>query len=295
ALGKPVVWTMHDQWNMTGVCHYTSGCERWKETCGHCPLIARGKHPKDLSTAVQRAKQRLYADVPIHFVAVSNRLGELARASSLMSNADISVIPNAFPVNEFSPVTDTTRAGLGLPDGKRLVVMGAARLDDPVKDLPLAIEALNRVSTPGVHAVLFGDLRDRSLLERLKIDYTWTGPIDSSQVSPIMSHADVVLSTSVWETWGATLAEGIASGATAVATSNGGQNDIITDGVTGYLAHDRNPQTIARLIDRALSLDFSPEGRLRRHDEMARRFAADAVAARYLDLFNRLTLKTTSI
>ena len=30
ATGKPIVWTMHDMWNCTGVCHYSFECERYK-------------------------------------------------------------------------------------------------------------------------------------------------------------------------------------------------------------------------------------------------------------------------
>ena len=134
----------------------------------------------------------------------------------------------------------------------------------------------------------FGDVRDQMLLEKLKKEHTWLGPIDGDRVKALMSHADIVLSTSVWETLPGTIVEGISSGAAAVTTSNGGQSDIVTDGVTGYLATSADPAEIARLIDRTLTLDFSPEGRQARHAEMARRFAADAVAARYLALFNQL-------
>lgn len=290
-LGKPIVWTMHDRWNMTGVCHYTAGCERWRDVCGNCPLIRNGKSPRDLSTAVFNRKKKLYEDVPIHFVGVSNRLAELARESALMGDARLTVIPNAFPIDRFTPSNSTGRVTPGLPEDRRLITMGAARLDDPVKDLPLAIESLNRVTTEGIHAVLFGDLRDTSLLDSLKIPYTWLGPVDNDRVQALMAHSDIVLSTSVWETLSGTLVEGIASGAAGVATDNGGQSDIITDGVTGYLANDRNPETIAGLIDRALStFDFSHEGRLARHAEMSRRFSASTIARRYLDLFRSLTL-----
>lgn len=290
-LGKPIVWTMHDRWNMTGVCHYTAGCERWRDVCGNCPLIRNGKSPRDLSTAVFNRKKKLYEDVPIHFVAVSNRLAELARESALMGDARLTVIPNAFPIDRFTPSNSTGRVTPGLPEDRRLITMGAARLDDPVKDLPLAIESLNRVTTEGIHAVLFGDLRDTSLLDSLKIPYTWLGPVDNDRVQALMAHSDIVLSTSVWETLSGTLVEGIASGAAGVATDNGGQSDIVTDGVTGYLANDRNPETIAGLIDRALStFDFSHEGRLARHAEMSRRFSASTIARRYLDLFRSLTL-----
>lgn len=287
-LGKPVVWTMHDQWNMTGVCHYTSGCERWKETCGNCPLVREGRSLRDLSTTVQARKSAFYSRVPVSFVAVSNRLAELARQSSLMSDADITVIPNAFPVDRYTCEPDCGRELLGLPTDGRLVVMGAARLDDPVKNFPLAIEALNHVTTPGAVAVLFGDLRNPSLLDRLTIPHVWLGRIDGDRVRSLMAHADVVLSTSVWETLPGTLIEGIASGAVAVATTNGGQADIISDGFNGYLVSENGAEVIAGAIDKAFGLDFGIAGRESRHTDMAARFSARAVAERYAELFGRL-------
>lgn len=40
-MGKKVYWTMHDMWNMTGVCHHAGACGRFQqgEECGHCPLL----------------------------------------------------------------------------------------------------------------------------------------------------------------------------------------------------------------------------------------------------------------
>ena len=34
--GKRIVWTMHDAWNMTGICHLTLGCEAYRNECGNC-------------------------------------------------------------------------------------------------------------------------------------------------------------------------------------------------------------------------------------------------------------------
>ncbi len=33
---KPTVWTLHDQWPLTGHCIYPLGCERWRSGCGAC-------------------------------------------------------------------------------------------------------------------------------------------------------------------------------------------------------------------------------------------------------------------
>ena len=45
---KPIVWTLHDMWAITGGCHYAGNCERYKESCGRCPQLG-SKREKDLS------------------------------------------------------------------------------------------------------------------------------------------------------------------------------------------------------------------------------------------------------
>lgn len=285
---KPVVWTMHDQWNMTGVCHYTDGCERWrKDECRDCPLVGRGK----LAHRVFLDKKRLYSTAKLHFVAVSNRLAELCRQSELMHRADITVIPNALPVEKFGTVPALSRSGLGLPENGRIVVMGAARLDDPVKNLPLAIETLNGLKTPDVTAVFFGDLRDRSLLNTLRIPYVYLGVVrEHERLQSLMAHADVVLSTSVWETLPGTIVEGIAAGAAAVATDNGGQADIIEESVTGYLLPaDCTPDVSSSILDVALSSPSCDATRKMLHQAMSERFGAPAVARAYIRLARKLT------
>ena len=33
ASGKPVVWTMHDMWPCTGICHHARECTRYQQEC----------------------------------------------------------------------------------------------------------------------------------------------------------------------------------------------------------------------------------------------------------------------
>ena len=37
--GKPVVWTMHDIWPATAICHVTLGCRRFTTGCCNCRLL----------------------------------------------------------------------------------------------------------------------------------------------------------------------------------------------------------------------------------------------------------------
>ena len=75
--GKRVVWTMHDMWTFTGICHHAAGCTRYETGCGMCPYLAKPSEG-DLSARVFREKQRIYAKGSIHFVACSRWLKELA-------------------------------------------------------------------------------------------------------------------------------------------------------------------------------------------------------------------------
>ena len=44
----PIVWTLHDMWAFTGGCYYDSGCGRYQNECGSCPLLGSDKQD-DLS------------------------------------------------------------------------------------------------------------------------------------------------------------------------------------------------------------------------------------------------------
>ena len=50
--GKPVVWTMHDAWPATAICHNTHGCPKFKTTCHECPLLPGGGSKTDLSNKI---------------------------------------------------------------------------------------------------------------------------------------------------------------------------------------------------------------------------------------------------
>lgn len=283
ALGKPVLWTMHDMWPMTGGCHHAGECQRYTRECGNCPLISEGRGEHDLTWHVHSAKQKMLAKCPdIHFLPVSNWLADCARRSSLLKDTKISVLANAFPTHKFFVTPRTPRADLGLPEGRKLVVMGAARLDDPIKNLPLAVDTLNRVGEahPDVTAVFYGNLRDAHALDGLRMPYVHLGAINTALVPEIMSHADVVLSTSHYETLPGTLIEGLASGAMAVSTANGGQADIITDGVNGYLCNAQ-ANDLASAIGKCLA---APADRKTLHDDVAARFDAAAIARKFMQL-----------
>lgn len=277
AAEKPVIWTMHDMWNLTALCHHSGECIRYSDPagCRQCPFLHSKASDHDASTCVWRDKQHLYGTADIKFVAVSSWLGERCRQSRLMDAQSISVIPNAFPVEEFYSAPPG--------DGQRIILMGAARLDDPVKGLPLAIDMLNRVKHRDNAVVrFFGALRDPHALDNLNFKHEYLGPINGpARLRELYSQAHAVISTSLYETLPGTLIEGQAAGAMPVSFDRGGQADIIRSKADGRLIPFDDTAAMAAALDEVLVTAHDREA-LRA--TVAERFSAPAVARKYIEL-----------
>lgn len=59
ASGKPVVWTMHDMWPCTGICHHARECTHYQQECHNCPFIHGGEASVTFPTA-SSGKSRIY-------------------------------------------------------------------------------------------------------------------------------------------------------------------------------------------------------------------------------------------
>ncbi len=284
AMGKRLVWTMHDMWCLTGICHHAYDCRRYEQQCGNCPFM-RFPRRGDLSRRVWKKKKAVYDRTDIHFVAVSGWLADCCHRSALTAGKAVTVVNNPMPVERYQwqRTGDTT---------KTIVTMGAARLDDPVKGFDLLTEAVNRIAdtdaTGKIELQLFGDIRDRSLLDRLRLPYHCLGAVDPSRVPEIMAASDVVVSSSHFETFGMTLAEGQAAGCLAVAFNHGGQADIISHLDNGYLATYPDASDLAAGILWAAGQKVDRESL---HRSVEERFSYSAVANKYIELINGLMEK----
>lgn len=295
SLGKPVVWTMHDMWPLTGVCHHSHDCDGYRRRCGNCPLLYNGRFHNDTSTKVLQRKLKIYQKRPITFVAVSNWLAGKCRESSLLKGQDIRVIPNAFPVKAFATEPDQALQIFDIDYSKNIILMGAARLDDPIKGLDYAIEALNIIAdnNPQIAdtslAVLFGAVRNPETLKRLRFPHRHLGRVNGAEmIANLYASAKVVISTSLCETLPGTLIEGQAAGCAPVSFGNGGQEDIIDHKKTGYIARFKDAADVAKGILWALA---NPIDRDLLHREVERKFDSDSVAKSYIGLFNELCKK----
>lgn len=296
ASGKPVVWTMHDFWPCTGICHYPYECEAFQTECQCCPKLA---HPgrNDLSHRVFLRKQRLLQQTSPSFVAVSHWLAAQAAQSTLLKQKPISVIHNVLSAHEFSLYDRTeSRTLLQLPARKFIIAFGAARIDNPIKGFDRLTEAIRTLIRRGsfvadeLHLVLFGAIKHREeTCAQIPVSYTLLGLTDSNDtLSRIYSAADVTVSASAYETFGQTLAEAQVCGCLPVSFGNSGQQDIICHGRNGYLAHYPSTDSLADGIEWALRRrdEALPPKQLR--EEALKRFSEAVIARQYTELYTSL-------
>ena len=296
--GKRVVWTMHDMWPFTGVCHQADQCERWREGCGNCPLLRRPRR-RDLSARVFARKEKAYAAGRLTLVGCSQWLAGLAAASPLLKGQRIASIPN--PINtdfylpaglDDAPTRDAVRERLGLPAGRRLLLFTAFKLTDPNKGIDYLIESLALLCQEHpelkeeLGIVLAGrgaeELRGAFPVPAFPQGYV----TDEARMRDLYQAADLLVMPTLMDNLPNTIAEAMACGIPCVAFSVGGTPQMVDTGLNGYLAECRNSLDFAEGIARVLgSKSYDALCRNARKKALAA-YSEKAVAEQYIELYN---------
>jgi glycosyltransferase involved in cell wall biosynthesis len=282
---------MHDMWLCTGVCHHAWGCEKFKTTCGHCPFLFSKKR-KDLSYRIFKKKQFL-SQSNIHIVTVSSWLKTMATQSVITKGLSVSVIPNTIDVSVFSPLNkQEARNRYSLPQGKKIILMGAAKIDDPIKGFEYLKQALLLLKEKrnDLFLILFGEIKGgNSFLSDMPIEYRSLGLLsEASSIAQLYACSDVTVVPSFYETFGQTLIESMACGCPAVSFDNSGQTDIIDHKINGYLAKYKDAEDLATGIEWVL--DNTEKSHLSEAciKKVQENYTESIVAGQYIDLYKVL-------
>ena len=243
ALGKPMVWTLHDMRPLTGGCHFSAGCEGFTRDCTPCQQLRRDPlHTASRSLADQRA---VAADISV--VAPSRWLAECARRSAIFAGSRVEVIPYGINTAEFFPMPRAeARAQLGLPAERPLILFGADVASDRRKGAAELVAAFHQL--PGAPQLMcFGKLKGRfsELGDRvIPLGYLRS----SAELRAAYSAADVFALPSLEDNLPNTLIEALACGTPVAAFNVGGIPDILTDGVNGRLAECGDTAALATAL-----------------------------------------------
>ncbi|HET6725382.1 MAG TPA: glycosyltransferase [Gammaproteobacteria bacterium] len=286
----PIIWTLHDEWAVIGLEHYSPVPVEFREIAG----VQEGERSKAFIRLDNwnRARKKLswQAKQP-QFVAPSRWLSMRANDEMAGVVPPASTIPNTVPLHIFRPISKKeARHQLELPEKDIIVAFGAvAGTSDPRKGYFLLRKALERVvdsvGAKNLTFLVFGNSgRVSELIPNLRCRFS--GVINSAdRLAYHYAAADVFVCPSLQENLPNTVAEAISCGTPCVGFSIGGLSDLIDHGENGYLARPFDASDLAHGIETVLGLPDAARRSAR--TKSLEVLAGERVAASYQALYKQ--------
>ena len=286
--GKPVVWTMHDIWPATSLCHVTLGCQHFTSQCGNCRLLPGGGSSHDYSTRIWQRKQRMLADENIYFVACSHWLESEAKRSALLKGQKITSIPNPIDTRIYKRGNkQEARQRLGLPLDKKLILFASQRVTNVNKGMDYLIEACRQLQISDAAVVILGGHAEE-VVSQLSLEAYPLGYVNDEQRIVDVYHAsDVFVLPSLSENLPNTIMEAMACGVPCVGFKVGGIPEEIDHRRNGYVAEYRSAEDLARGICWILTEADYEELSKNAVQKVVQNYSQQSVALKYLDVYHQ--------
>jgi len=228
--------------------------------------------------------------------------GTLQEASGLISvtrrslqvlktfNKNVFYIPNGFDKKKIQPIKkEVARDILKLPKDKKILFSLATLVRK--KGFQYLIPAIKHVLEERDDILLFiggdGPMRDtlQKLIKKLNLDeYVKLIGYVTTEKNYWLNSADLFVFPALLEAFGIPVLEALAVGTPAVATINGGSEEIITSEEYGLLAKPADPKDLAEKILMALERDWNRE-KIRKYAEQ---FTWDNITMQTLGVYEKI-------
>jgi glycosyltransferase involved in cell wall biosynthesis len=233
--GQKIVWTIHDMRPFTGACHHAGSCTGFAQDCSNCPQ-ARPPFRKSVELNLTKRVGILeQGKNKISFVSPSNWLADLAAKSTLVKGSPLRVIGN--PINSiFFELVDKriARQRLQIDEQSLVITIVAKNLDDPNKQVQEMFDQFEKfASKSNSRAQLLlvgdggGDLRTNPLVRKL-------GNLEPASLRDVYCATNLILSGSLAESFGLTLAEAGALGVPSLTSIGHAASEGLVDGLNGF-------------------------------------------------------------
>ena len=285
--GKPVVWTMHDIWPATGICHLTLGCHYFVNRCANCKYLPGGGGSNDLASRIWQKKQQMQVDENIYYVACSRWLESEAKTSALLKGQKITSIPNPIDTHIYKKGNkEEARQRLGLPLDKKLILFASQRVTNENKGMSYLVEACRQLSDQCEVVILGGHAEE--VVEQLPMKAYPLGYVNEEQrIVDVYNAADVFVLPSLSENLPNTIMEAMACGVPCVAFKVGGIPEEIDHLKNGYVAAYRDAEDLAKGIAWVLEeADYESLSQQAVHKVM-QCYSQQSVAVRYLEVYQQ--------
>jgi len=230
---KPVVWTLHDMWALTGHCSYSFSCQKWKDGCGYCPDL--NIYPSflwDNTQTILKKKKRIYEESNLNIVSPSSWLHEKAKEGVLGKQKNI-LIYNGINTSELKKYNkEEARGELGLPQDKKIVLfLSAGGREDKRKGWFYSNKIIENF--PDVHFLCIGGKKEDT--KEGNVEYM-SYVDDRDKLARYYSAVDVFLFTSLAENFPLVILEAMACGTPILSFDVGGVREAVIHKENGYIS-----------------------------------------------------------
>jgi glycosyltransferase involved in cell wall biosynthesis len=301
---KPLVWTFHGHWGVTGGCDHPLECARYQQACGMCPRL--GVWPLgavDHTASDLDEKAALLGSLRLQVIAPSRLLANRIAASRVGRKWHVHHIPNGVAIDQFQGARKrdaATRRKLGLDPSATVVLVVNRNFQDPQKGFATIRDAVNAMPTTreSIEIALVGENADwaASQFETTVRLHAFGYVAARARIAALFEVADIFLFASPAENFPCVVLEAMASECCVVATPTSGVTEQIDDGVTGLLAADQSGGSLTAVLRCAID-DQDLRRRLgtaaRQH--VSDRFSSRTFLARHLALFDAVVAERTAV
>ncbi len=272
---KRVVWTMHDEWPLSGMWHYY-----YDDTPSGSGLDVR----------CESRKREAYRQGRMTFVTCSKWLADKVRKKPLGAAADIRTVPNPIDTLVFRPLvkeeSERQREKLGLPLDKKLVLFGCQYLTDERKGFKYLLEAAKHLDKDVAVVLVGGHTEEVKQLFADSVDCYAVGQVDSTaQMAALYGSVDCFVTPSLHDNLPNMIMESMACGIPCVGFNVGGIPEMIDHGKNGYVAELKNAEDLAAGIRFVVDGERAVRLKIAAREKVMACYSEHAVAEAYMKVY----------
>jgi len=229
----------------------------------------------DLPIAYWETNRRLISEEAVRLPSWAKTLGggikdsklKLERKTHELELADIVVVPSQFvrdSLPEWAKTKTVVVSPFGTPAAQHVKQLDTDREEDVNRPLRVLFaglmtqrkglgdlfSAMRLLNNPNIELVVMGSLQAPMEFYRSEFpDFRYEAGRPNSEVLALMASCDVFCLPSIVEGRALVMQEAMSQGLPLIITPNTGGDDLIKEGVTGYLVPIRAPETIAEKLN----------------------------------------------
>ncbi|MBZ4646755.1 MAG: glycosyltransferase [Clostridia bacterium] len=292
---RPVVYTLHDMWALTGHCAHSFSCDKWQTGCGKCPDLKI--YPRlwyDNTHWLWNLKRKTYNKSDLTIIAPSKWLKEKVE-KSILKDKDIHLIYNGIDHQIFRPMNKRdARKKLNLPHDKTILMFSAHYgIKNYWKGGDYLLRALKEIKRENIVFLNIGssEKNPRDIpesIEWISVPYIQ----DEQRMAEYYAASDLFLYPSLADNCPLVVLESMAAGTPVIAFRTGGIPELITNMKNGYIAEYKSVSDFLTGINLFIdNEELRNRASINARETIEKHFTLEKMVDLYQELYNSLLIK----